>query len=400
MTTTISLILALMLSIGGNPAGGPGNTGIQAPIDNSCTINRIFEDYSQKTASRLFPKKIPEIVSIEQPKTQTKLMFTLPPKEKLLLMGYEDSMNLYQAFNMNPINFTDPFGTIITTEDLYKLKRIKETQGPGAAKSWIDRNPNFTSGEQLDLHMKVIFGFKDPDEFSVVDDWIASTTYDLGKPFALEGYLKFHAGVKYNQHGLLASGLVEIGETDVMFGVGGHYAGVGIEKLAEKFPWFRKTLDFLTKPISKLFKRGGGSTATSGVKLGKLTSEGNTYWKSSSGLRYGPDPRFGNRVQHVLRHSVNDPSRAGLHGVFDAGEKETLSVIDEAWNIVKQGGPGVSVVKQGSRTIYTIDIGRRIGYVGGQVGASLGNPAAHHIQLVIKGVDELITAFPIIPGLL
>jgi hypothetical protein len=110
MTTTISLILALMLSIGGNPAGGPGNTGIQAPIDNSCTINRIFEDYSQKTASRLFPKKIPEIVLIEQPKTQTRLIFTLPLKEKPLLMGYEDSMNLYQAFNMNPINFTDPFG--------------------------------------------------------------------------------------------------------------------------------------------------------------------------------------------------------------------------------------------------------------------------------------------------
>ena len=25
-------------------------------------------------------------------------------------MGYKDSMNLYQAFNMNPVNFTDPFG--------------------------------------------------------------------------------------------------------------------------------------------------------------------------------------------------------------------------------------------------------------------------------------------------
>jgi hypothetical protein len=25
-------------------------------------------------------------------------------------MGYEDSMNLYQSFGMNPINFTDPFG--------------------------------------------------------------------------------------------------------------------------------------------------------------------------------------------------------------------------------------------------------------------------------------------------
>jgi len=106
----LSLILALMLSIGGSPAGVPGNTGIQAPIDNSCTINRIFEDYSQKTASRLFPKKIPEIVLIDQPKTQIRLIFTLPLKEKLYLMGYEDSMNLYQAFNMNPINFTDPWG--------------------------------------------------------------------------------------------------------------------------------------------------------------------------------------------------------------------------------------------------------------------------------------------------
>jgi hypothetical protein len=129
MTTTISLILALMLSIGGNPAGGPGNTGIQAPIDNSCTINRIFEDYSQKTASRLFPKKISEIVLIEQPKTQTKLMFTLSLKEKPLLMGYEDSMNLYQAFNMNPINFTDPMGTLIKAEygknDIFSTQKVK-----------------------------------------------------------------------------------------------------------------------------------------------------------------------------------------------------------------------------------------------------------------------------------
>ncbi len=28
-------------------------------------------------------------------------------------MGYQDSMNLYQAFNMNPFNFTDPFGLVI-----------------------------------------------------------------------------------------------------------------------------------------------------------------------------------------------------------------------------------------------------------------------------------------------
>ena len=110
MTTALSLILALMLSIGGSSAGGPGNTGIQATVDNSPNVSHFFEGYTPKTASRLFPKKIPEIVSIDQPKTQIRLIFTPPLKEKPLLMGYEDSMNLYQAFNMNPINFTDPFG--------------------------------------------------------------------------------------------------------------------------------------------------------------------------------------------------------------------------------------------------------------------------------------------------
>jgi hypothetical protein len=116
MTTILSLILVFMLSIGGspaasiNPAGGPGDTGIQAQVDNNPNINRFFEDYTQKTASRADSKKIPEIPFIHQPKTKIRLIFILPLKEKLSLMGYEDSMNLYQAFNMNPINFTDPFG--------------------------------------------------------------------------------------------------------------------------------------------------------------------------------------------------------------------------------------------------------------------------------------------------
>jgi hypothetical protein len=88
-------------------------------------------------------------------------------------------MNLYQAFNQNPVNFVDPFGTIIKTEDLYELKRINESQGTDAAKRWIDRNPNFTSGEKLDLHMKVWVGWDDPDEFSVLDEWFDKTTYQL-----------------------------------------------------------------------------------------------------------------------------------------------------------------------------------------------------------------------------
>jgi RES domain-containing protein len=116
MTTMLSLILAFMLSIGGspaasvNPAGCPENTGIQVPVDNNSNINGFFEDYNQKTASRPISKKILEIPLIKQPKTQIRLRFSLCLKEELRLVGYMDSMNLYQAFNQNPVNFTDPMG--------------------------------------------------------------------------------------------------------------------------------------------------------------------------------------------------------------------------------------------------------------------------------------------------
>jgi hypothetical protein len=173
MTTMISLILAIMLSIGGSTAGASGNTGIQAPIDNNLTINRNFEDYSQKTASRLFPKKIPEIVLIDQPKTQTRLIFTLPPKEKLLLMGYEDSMNLYQAFNMNPINFTDPFGKDVlgSCAESYKYylnpteneetieahKRALALVGEGAANAAV--KTFLLPAKYITLPARLLFGF-------------------------------------------------------------------------------------------------------------------------------------------------------------------------------------------------------------------------------------------------
>jgi ABC-type lipoprotein release transport system permease subunit len=52
---------------------------------------------------------------------------------------------------------------------------------------------------------------------------------------------------------------------------------------------------------------------------------------------------------------------------------------------------------EGSRTVYTVYMGEQIGYVGGQVGAALGNPVAYHLQLVIEGANEVITAFPYIP---
>jgi hypothetical protein len=140
----------------------------------------------------------------------------------------------------------------------------------------------------------------------------------------------------------------------------------------------------------------GAAAANSAPRLGTLKQVGPGVWESSGGLRYGADPNHGNRVQHVLRHSVDDPMRAGAngHGVFDAGRTGTLGVIDEAWQIAQRGGSNVTVTTKGTRTVYNVDMGRRVGYTGGQAGAAAGHPAANNVCIVVEGTNDLITAFP------
>lgn len=70
----------------------------------------------------------------------------------------------------------------------------------------------------------------------------------------------------------------------------------------------------------------GNAPAT--PRLGTLRSIGPNAWESSGGLRYvGKDRDRLNRVQHVLRHAVDDATRS-KHSVFDAGRKGTLGVIE------------------------------------------------------------------------
>jgi hypothetical protein len=134
------------------------------------------------------------------------------------------------------------------------------------------------------------------------------------------------------------------------------------------------------------------------VRAGKLRKTGADTWESSAGLSYaGRDPQGLNRVEHVIRHAEDIPGRAGKHGVFDGGRKATLAVVDEAWAIAEKGGPSVRVVSQGTRTQYIIDMGRRVGYVGGQAGAKAGHPAANFIQIIIEQGNQVISAFPVIP---
>jgi len=133
-----------------------------------------------------------------------------------------------------------------------------------------------------------------------------------------------------------------------------------------------------------------------GRSAGSLRSVAPGIWESRAGLRYGPGGAQGNRARHVLEHAADIPGRRGLHGVFAGGRKAVIATIDEAFVAAQAGGPGVTVVQRGARTMYTVDMGHTVGFIGGQTGASLGNPAATHMRLVLEGTS-VITAFPVIP---
>ncbi len=140
----------------------------------------------------------------------------------------------------------------------------------------------------------------------------------------------------------------------------------------------------------------GRQPASSARGLGRLrASKGDTFI-STAGLRYGPGSREGHRLKHVLLHTQDQPDRPGSHGVFYGGRATALAVIDEAYQIAQQRGPPTRITHAGRRTVYTVDMGRPVGFVGGRIGKKQGHPIASHVRLVLDGRD-VITAFPLIP---
>lgn len=117
-------------------------------------------------------------------------------------------------------------------------------------------------------------------------------------------------------------------------------------------------------------------------------------YESPAGLIYrsgGPD---GHRIDHVLQHAKDDPSKP-VHGVFDGERDAILATIDEAWELVqKRGPPTVSTEQEGDRTVYTVNLGREIGYLGGESGARRRHPRLRFLRLVVED-REVVTAFPV-----
>lgn len=66
------------------------------------------------------------------------------------------------------------------------------------------------------------------------------------------------------------------------------------------------------------------------------TPDGDLVHVSPGGLQYGADPKFGNRVDHVLDHTAPNPKKP-VHSVFNAQGDDALDLVDQAW--ARRGAP-------------------------------------------------------------
>lgn len=119
-------------------------------------------------------------------------------------------------------------------------------------------------------------------------------------------------------------------------------------------------------------------------------------WQSRGGLCYRPGSAQGHRLDHLMTHAHDRPDRPGSHGVFEVSTIEGITaLIDEAYHQAERGlRTHKSVDRQ--RTVYTVDLGRSIGFVGGRGGRQRGNPPARHLRIVLEG-RNVITAYPVTP---
>ena len=127
--------------------------------------------------------------------------------------------------------------------------------------------------------------------------------------------------------------------------------------------------------------------------LGQLREIRDYVFESTAGLLYVKGSADGHRLKHVMQHAKDDLSKP-KHGVFEGDRDQILAVIDEAYEKTKKGGKDVRKSEQDGRTVYIVNLGRKIGYVGGSSGERSGNPDCRYVQLVLEDENVVITAYP------
>ncbi len=230
--------------------------------------------------------------------------------------------------------------------------------------------------------------------------------------------IKQAVGETVSVSGKVAKANVSSGGTHFLNFAGTEFKVVCLADLAKKFPdggpaQLYKGKDIVVTGPVELYKGspqiklrdasqveviGGGqakAAPSTNVASFELKKTGRTTWESPAGLRYvGRDPQGKTRVEHIMRHAQDQPRRAGKHGVFDADtEAEVFALLDEAWERAQQ--QRLRPRHEGSRSTYTVSMGRRVGYLGGQVGGQRRHPALNRIRIVFEtGSKNIVTAFP------
>jgi len=126
-----------------------------------------------------------------------------------------------------------------------------------------------------------------------------------------------------------------------------------------------------------------------------LKEIGRETFESPAGLVYRSGSADGHRLDHIMAHSKDIPSKP-IHGVFDGDRNEILMLIDEVWTMSqKRGPPDVEIKKERGRTVITAKLNRVVGYTGGESGKRKNYPKCSGVRLVVEG-RNVITAFPVL----
>lgn len=107
------------------------------------------------------------------------------------------------------------------------------------------------------------------------------------------------------------------------------------------------------------------------------TPDGEMVHVSPAGLKYGSDPKFVNRVDHVLDNTAPNPDKP-VHSVFNVQGDDALALVDEAWS--RRTAPDPS-----DPYVYVVDLGRPIGTAG---------ETKIRIVTMKPGGAEIRTAYP------
>jgi RHS repeat-associated protein len=242
-------------------------------------------------------------------------------------MGYQDSMNLYQGFNMNPVNFTDPFG-LLTQEQrmLVSVQVLRMLMGESGAFE-ILKNYRAEFGALTEEDIDYIFG-KNDDLLGEIDLNQSTLIYFAGVAIALgidRSYLRYDPTFS-NIYGNMAGY-----EIDRQLGLKWLYDASmrslkvqGVELTEKNYSDLLKE-EFIKQEKSTMF----AYAITSFVG----------HWSMRTGLKRNiPEIHPGKQGKHIPGHKNYIPGRSKL--TADPNKLASKAGTGQPVNEVPQGMPG------------------------------------------------------------